>query len=498
MNFGLEENIIEKITRILEEQPKVDKAYIFGSRAKGNYRPDSDIDIALKGYDLTVEDVLKMSGAIDKLKIGYEVDLVDYESIKEKALRDHVDRVGMEFYSRWKQHKLGDLLNIKHGFAFDGKNIVIEPTNNILVTPGNFHIGGGFKQDKFKYYKGSIPEGYILHEGDIVVTMTDLSQETDTLGYSAKIPKKNGAIFLHNQRIGLLEFISSDNTDQDYIYWLMRSFDYQRYILNSASGTSIMHTSPTRIRNYSFLLPPLEEQRSIAIILSGLEEKIDLLHRQNKTLESIAESIFRQWFVEEAEESWEERELNDIAQHVKEALTPSSQPNDIYYHYSLPAFDSGRNPTVETGKDILSNKYRVIKNSILVSKLNPRFPRIWGIFGDSIVPNSICSTEFQVLRPTNIIYWSFIYYYLKSPLATNELSGAAGGTSGSHQRVSPTDIMQLKFLLPSPDKIEKFDTLVKSQFEKIKRNMDEIQVLIQLRDSLLPKLLSGEARVKMS
>lgn len=83
----------------------------------------------------------------------------------------------------WKEYKLGDLIDVKHGFAFKGEFISSEPTNNILVTPGNFHIGGGFKTSKFKYYKGDYPANYILNAGDVVITMTDLSQEGDTLGF---------------------------------------------------------------------------------------------------------------------------------------------------------------------------------------------------------------------------------------------------------------------------------------------------------------------------
>ncbi|MBI3584828.1 MAG: restriction endonuclease subunit S [Nitrospinae bacterium] len=160
--------------------------------------------------------------------------------------------------SEWKEYKLGDLIDVKHGFAFKGECITTEPTSNILVTPGNFNIGGGFKVTKCKYYYGQYPESYILKEGDIVVTMTDLSQEGDTLGYSAKIPKQDGFKFLHNQRIGLVNIIS-DEADKDFIYWMMRTYEYQGFIVGAATGTSIRHTSPTTIKEYTFQLPPLPE-----------------------------------------------------------------------------------------------------------------------------------------------------------------------------------------------------------------------------------------------
>ena len=103
----------------------------------------------------------------------------------------------------WKKCKIGDVVDIKHGFAFKGEFFSDEPTNNILLTPGNFRIGGGFKADKFKYYNSDFPKEYILKPNDIIVTMTDLSKDGDTLGYSAIVPDYGQKILLHNQRLGL-------------------------------------------------------------------------------------------------------------------------------------------------------------------------------------------------------------------------------------------------------------------------------------------------------
>jgi len=153
--------------------------------------------------------------------------------------------------SAWRQVRLDDFFKVKHGFAFKGKGITTEKTSQILVTTGNFHIGGGFKSDKFKYYVGDFPADYLLKENDIVITMTDLSKETDTLGYSAKIPYSEGIKYLHNQRVGLVQF-KNNKADSNFLYWLMRTREYQGYIVGSASGTSIMHTSPTRIEDYQF------------------------------------------------------------------------------------------------------------------------------------------------------------------------------------------------------------------------------------------------------
>ena len=103
MKLGLEEHIIENIISVLEQYPKVDKAFVIGSRAKGNYRPDSDIDIAIKGNQIATDDIITLSVAFETKCITPKFDLIDYNSIEEPALREHIDRVGVEFYSRWKE-----------------------------------------------------------------------------------------------------------------------------------------------------------------------------------------------------------------------------------------------------------------------------------------------------------------------------------------------------------------------------------------------------------
>ena len=109
--------------------------------------------------------------------------------------------------------------------------------------------------------------------------------------------------------------------------------------------------------------------------------------------------------------------------------------------------------------------------------------------------NSICSTEFQVVYPTSRIYYGFAYYLLKSKQVTEELIGAAGGTSGSHQRVKPEDIFNLSFQMPPDERIEEFNLITSDHLKKVSTNIKQISTLEKLRDTLLPKLMSAEVRV---
>jgi len=166
--------------------------------------------------------------------------------------------------------RLGDICDIKHGYAFKGEYFCDAPTEYLLVTPGNFAIGGGF-QEKPKYYCGLIPQDYLLSKNDLVITMTDLSKQGDTLGYPAFVPKDKR--YLHNQRIGLVK-LKTELVSKEYLYWLMRTRDYQRFIVNHATGSTVKHTSPKTILSYEFDFPNLPQQHIIAATLSALDDKI--------------------------------------------------------------------------------------------------------------------------------------------------------------------------------------------------------------------------------
>ena len=156
--------------------------------------------------------------------------------------------------SGWKKKKLSDLISIKHGFAFKGEFFKDEETEDVLVTPGNFKIGGGFNYSKFKYYEGQIPKDYLLSRDDLIVTMTDLSKEGDTLGYPALVPDISGKRLLHNQRIGKILF-NDEASIKHYLFWVMRQSDYRHFVLGSATGSTVKHTSPSRICDFEIIVP---------------------------------------------------------------------------------------------------------------------------------------------------------------------------------------------------------------------------------------------------
>ena len=192
---------------------------------------------------------------------------------------------------------LGSYIHVKHGCAFKGEYFTEAETPDVLVTPGNFAIGGGFLADKSKFYAGPVPDDYILQEGDLVVTMTDLSKAGDTLGYPALVPRILGRRYLHNQRIGLVEIKEGADADKRFLFYRLRASDYRHHILATASGSTVRHTSPGRIREFETTLPAITEQRAIAGVLGSLDDKIEQNRRTAQALDRLARAIFRAWFV---------------------------------------------------------------------------------------------------------------------------------------------------------------------------------------------------------
>ena len=388
--------------------------------------------------------------------------------------------------SEWKEYRLGDFLKVKHGYAFKGENIVTEETPNILVTPGNFNIGGGFKSDKFKYYKGDeFPKEYILTSGDIVVTMTDLSKDSDTLGYSAKIPYSTNHNYLHNQRIGLVQFIN-ENVCKDFVYWLMRTREYQNYIVGSASGTSIMHTSPSRIEDYRCLIPSSQsEQESKASVLTTIYNKIDLLHRENETLEVMAETIFRQWFIEDAKDDWTEGKLREEFDFImgqspigesfnQDGIGVPMYQGNADFGFRFPTrrvFTTQPTRFAEINDTLISVRAPVGVQNMATEKC--------------CIGRGVAAFRYK----NNSSFYSYTYYKLKSLLDDIKQYNDNGTVFGS---ISKSDIESIDIVIPDKSIIMDFQKQVKPIDDKILNNNNVIQTLIQTRDNLLPKLMNRE------
>jgi len=196
----------------------------------------------------------------------------------------------------WNIGTLGDIIKIIHGYAFKGSDFSKNKTNLLVLTPGNVKIGGGFKSSKYKYLNKDIafPNKYIFKEDDIMVTMTDLSKQGDTLGYPAFIPKSNNSLFLHNQRLGKVKLLNK-KISKFFLYYTMCSRKYRGTILGSSTGSTVKHTAPKRILAHKILIQ--REEYSLRIqdhfenIIKPIMNKIKENKFENKHLKKVKDSL---------------------------------------------------------------------------------------------------------------------------------------------------------------------------------------------------------------
>lgn len=161
--------------------------------------------------------------------------------------------------------KLDDVIGIKHGFPFKSEFWAEDDGNlPIAVTIGNYEYSGGFRFEttKIKCYSGNYPSDYDLSAGDLLLAMTCQTPDGSILGIPGIIPE-DGRLYLHNQRIGKVENKNAHEVDPRFLYLVFLSDHFRKHVIASASGTKVLHTSPSKILTYSLLLPPIEAQREI-------------------------------------------------------------------------------------------------------------------------------------------------------------------------------------------------------------------------------------------
>jgi type I restriction enzyme S subunit len=191
-------------------------------------------------------------------------------------------------------------------------------------------------------------------------------------------------------------------------------------------------------------------------------------------------------------QGWEIKRLSDLIEISKRTINPSKNPESLFVHYSIPAYDNGMRPESQLGKEILSNKFVIGDKMTLFSKLNPRIKRIW--FVDKVEENSICSTEFVPYISKDTKLSAFANSIISSKNFYDFVMSMVNGATGSHQRFHPEE--SLTYLTPYNYKVAlEFNMIVEPLLSKMMDNRAESRRLAELRDALLPRLMSGEINV---
>lgn len=306
---------------------------------------------------------------------------------------------------------------------------------------------------------------------------------------------------------GMKSFIPNENVDSDYIYYaIKKNID----LLNKyAGGTTFKEISTASLKSIPINVPDKEYQKKVGKTLATIDDKISCNMELCDYLNEYMQSLFHKWFVDfnfldennlEYKSSggnfrnyngynipynWDVIELNEIVEKSTKSINPKDDPNKIYKYYSIPVYDDTKMYSEEIGESILSNKYELDNNNILVSKLNPWFKRVIYSCGEK---GAICSTEFVVLKPLRENMLEYLFVVTNTEKFTNYCSNASSGTSNSHKRVNP-DYM-IKFKVPYNEEIIiKFNKLVYPMVKKIQLMLIENEDLVKTRDLLMKKLI---------
>jgi type I restriction enzyme S subunit len=315
--------------------------------------------------------------------------------------------------------------------------------------------------------------------------------------------------------------------DPNWLALCLRS-PLSQHLLGSRANTTVQTTINLKdLRALPIPMAPEYERGKIIELIGSLDDRITLLRETNATLEAIAQALFKSWFVDfdpvraKAEglepegmdaataalfpDSFEESELGlvpmgwkagcvaDIAVQKKGSVNPLASPNEWFEHYSLPAFDSGQSPVFEHGESIKSNKTPLPEEVVLLSKLNPHIPRVWLPVKHG--KNAVCSTEFLAYSPKAGGSKELIYCLFSSAEFQQQLCQLVTGTSNSHQRVKPGQVLKLRLAIADDSLFIAFVDIASPIFERVYANRLKAKTLTQLRDALLPRLISGQLRL---
>ncbi|GEM_PF-62686 len=518
--YGLTNDTIQAIQEVFAKYPDVEKAILYGSRAKGNYRPGSDIDLTLSGEKLTLSTLQKIENELDDLLLPYKIDLSVFQHIGNPDLVAHIERVGQVFYqkvtsmSEWKNYKLSEAVDISTGYAFKGDEY--EFKGSLRVVRGENVTIGNLRWDSEKYWNKSTEnlEQYLLEENDIVVGM-----DGSRVGHNrAKIRYKELPLILA-QRVARLR--AKSNFDQSYLWYHIFSDNFKDYVEAIHTGTSIPHISQKQIADFEIFAPKSKlEQTAIASILSSLDDKIDLLHRQNATLEKMAETLFRQWFVEPIKKITNEGTQVDgylngkLGKWISETIggewgkeNAEGDFNKAVYcirgtdiadlNIGLPGKTPIRYVKESKFKNIEPNEGDLIieisggtesQSTGRVCYINQD---IKNLFDYPLVFSNFC----RMIRVKKPEYSFFLYCYIQYLYNQDEFFNLENGSSGIKNLDYKALLFELEYPMPTEKLVIDFNSHVKPLFKKVNQNKTQIRTLTTLRDTLLPKLMSGEVKI---
>ncbi|ODR37962.1 hypothetical protein BEI59_34425 [Eisenbergiella tayi] len=295
----------------------------------------------------------------------------------------------------------------------------------------------------------------------------------------------------------VLVFRASKGCDPTFLYYVLANNSFFDYATATSKGTKMPRGDKTAIMQYEVPAFDIATQQRIGRLLKGIDTRIVTNKKINDNLEQQAELLYHEWFEtvdrDKLPVGWRIVRLGDVATISKKSFNPAKEPEMLLEHYSIPAFDEAHFPVFEPSTAIKSNKFIIDDSCFMISKLNPTTKRVWKPY--CLTENAVCSTEFIVYKAKSKEITDFLYSVIDSASFSDFMCSHVTGSTGSRQRTTPSDTLAFELVLPNAEEIAEYQGIVSPMLEQIKCNAIENDRLKRLRDSLLPKLMSGEIDV---
>ena len=387
--------------------------------------------------------------------------------------------------SEWKSTTLSDVSSdISYGYTTSAVHGGTGPKflriTDIVTKRINWEAVPACDADEKTFQK------YKLKNGDIVVARTGA-----TTGYNKTI--KNLSVEAVFASYLIRYEIDTALANPEYVGHILQSSSWYDYVDAIVGGSAQPGANAKQLGSFEFSLPPLPEQQAIASILSSLDDKIDLLHRQNKTLEAMAETLFRQWFAEEAQEDWKNGSIAD--------LVDFNPPRKLAKGSMAPYLEMAALSTTTFNPDgwydrEFSSGTKFINGDTLLARITPCLENGKTAFITFLEKDQVAwgSTEYIVMRTKADLHPFFAYVLARNNDFRDYAEGCMEGSSG-RQRVNVDHLKDYDIKLPPESVVSEFNKFSESVAPKLHSNFLQIRTLEKLRDTLLPKLMSGEVRV---
>ena len=456
--------------------------WAYGSRVTWKAGETSDLDLAVFGCDSM--EIFDLKEALEESDLLISVDVMDWESIPEK-FKENIRKKYVVLQEKrelegWREVTLGEICSdISYGYTTSARSEPIGPKFLRITDIVPHRIN--WENVPYCEISEKDKEKYKLEIGDIVIARTGA-----TTGYNKIIKINSNAVFASY----LIRYkINPSSAYPFYIGHILQSSYWRSFVEGVIGGSAQPGANAKQFASFVIFLPPLSEQRTIAEVLSSLDDKIDLLHRQNKTLEDMAQTLFRKWFVENPKENWGEKSLDEIANYLNGLACQKYPPENEIDRLPVLKIKELRNGFIKDSDWVTSKvnkKYIVNFSDVIFSWSGSLILKIWD--GQKCVLNQ------HLFKVTSEHYpkW-FYYFWTKHHL--EKFIGIAKSKATTMGHIKKGDLSNSLVLIPTRDELLKMNENIVPVYEKLILNSKQISNLECFRDTLLPKLIGAQIRV---